>query len=76
MTTKDLELATARSKAEEASITISHLEGLVKDIEGQVASVEERQKAHGSFQFKQGRIEGLRTGSGLGFERGFQTGYS
>lgn len=65
---KDLELTTAHSKAEDNSHTISHMEGLVKGLEGQLSSVEERRKAHGQFQFKQGRIEALRICSGLGFE--------
>lgn len=76
VTNRELELTAARSKVEDSSHTISHLKGLVKDLDGQVSSAEERRKMHCRFQFKQGRIEGLRTCSGLGFERGFRTGHS
>lgn len=73
---RDLELTAARSKVEDSSHTISHLKGLLKDLDGQVSSAEERRKMHCRLLFKQGRIEGLRTGSGLGFERGYGTGHS
>lgn len=76
MEAKNLELTAARSKTNDDLVTISHMERLVKDLERQVYSAEERRKAYGRFQFKQGRIEWLRTGSALGFERVFQTGYS
>lgn len=46
---KDLELTIARSKTEDSSHTISHLEGLVKDLKWQVSSAEERRKANGRF---------------------------
>lgn len=55
MAAENLELTTGRSKAEENSGTIFHLEGL-KGFEGRASSAEERGKVHG-------QIEGLRTGS-------------
>lgn len=56
MEAKNLELTAARSKTNDDLVTISHMEGLVKDLERQVYSAEERRKAYGRFQFKQGRI--------------------
>lgn len=60
---RDTELAAARSKAEEDVGSISHLEGLVKDLEIKVSVVDMERKDHGQFQFKRGRREGLKAGS-------------
>lgn len=72
MVVRDSELVVVRTKAGKDAAAISHLEGLVKDLERKVSAADMERKAHGRFQFKQGCREGLKAG----LDKGFRAGYA
>lgn len=41
-----------------------------------MSAADMERKAHGRFQFKQGRREGLNAGSDWGLDMGFRAGYA
>lgn len=71
---KDVELGVLHSQLEDKSHVTSELENKMRALEEKLESAPAEKESFG--EQSEGCTDGLRTGSGLGFDRGYRPGYT